>query len=209
MAAHGGVKNDSAKSEEQLRFKAAALVSRYAPTGIERIDKAGIDALGERAVLVDCRTHAEREVSIIPGALSREQFERDGGAEVALAQGRTVIPYCTVGLRSGNYALELKRRHEGLKVSNGEGIVQWSVEGGELVRPPGGERGGERTDRLHVFGPAFSVVREGIEPVTFGGGGAAGLLHMAREAIGRLAGVRSRPRPTGAGGEPRMAAPRG
>lgn len=167
------------REKEDLRARALALVSRYAPPGVATLHKAGVDALGPRALLVDCRTADERAVSTIPGAVSRDEFERGGGPAAALREGRCVVPYCTVGLRSGNYALDLQRRHGGLEVRNSEGILLWSIDGGGL------ECGGAPTSRLHAFGPEFAVVRRGVEPVLFGGGGLLGMLAVAREAAGR------------------------
>jgi rhodanese-related sulfurtransferase len=163
-------------------MRARALVEQFAPAGPVLVGKAGIDALGDRAVLVDCRTDAEREVSIIPGAVARGAFEAAGGARAALAAGKTVVPYCTIGYRSGNYALELARAHPALEVRNGEGIVPWALDGGALVRPADGAR----ASRLHAWGPQFGVVPDGVEAVFFDRRGEAGaVLGVVRDALRR------------------------
>jgi rhodanese-related sulfurtransferase len=52
--------------------------------------------------IVDVRTREERSVSIVPGAISAEEFEDhvDEHAE------RSILVYCTAGCRSGAYARE-------------------------------------------------------------------------------------------------------
>lgn len=52
------------------------------------------DPLG--IVLVDVRSQAEQAVSVIPGAITAQQYEV-GTDRYA---GKTVVPYCTVGGRS-------------------------------------------------------------------------------------------------------------
>lgn len=74
-----------------LKRRALELVSRCAPSGVSLVDKAGIDALGSGIVLVDCRTAAEHAVSMIPNAVSRDEFERMGSAEAALLAGCCVV----------------------------------------------------------------------------------------------------------------------
>jgi rhodanese-related sulfurtransferase len=105
-------------------------------------------------VVVDVRGDEEREVSMIPGALSREEFE-ERGAGLA---GREVVVYCTIGYRSGLYTRELVDR--GWKASNLRGsIVAWTHAGGDL------ERDGSSTRRVHVYGRKWNLVAEGYEAV--------------------------------------------
>jgi sodium/bile acid cotransporter 7 len=119
-----------------------------------------VEALKERLdgpeppVLVDVREDEEREVSMIPGAISREQFEarRD---ELA---GREVVTYCTIGYRSGLYTQKLI--DEDWKASNLRGsIVSWTHVGGDLVK------GDVPTRRVHVYGRKWNLVAEGYEAV--------------------------------------------
>ena len=110
--------------------------------------------LGPELVLVDVREPREREVSMLPGAISREQFDarRD---ELA---GRTVVAYCTIGYRSGRFADELRKA--GVDARNLKGsILAWSHAGLPLVA------GGEPTRRLHVYGADWDLAAEGYETV--------------------------------------------
>jgi hypothetical protein len=47
-------------------------------------------------VIVDVRTAAERKVSVIPGSIALEAYEKNRGAYA----GRTIVFYCTAGYRS-------------------------------------------------------------------------------------------------------------
>ena len=98
-------------------------------------------------VLVDVRAPRETAVSIIPGAITREAFERDP----VRYRGRLVIPYCTIGVRSGDWARRLAR--DGWRVRNYEGsILAWAAAGQPLVTPAG-----QPTRRLHTFNGDFDA----------------------------------------------------
>lgn len=105
-------------------------------------------------VLVDVRPEVERAVSMIPGAISSEEFE----ARASAFQDRQVITYCTIGYRSAIYARDLQA--EGFDVRNLEGsLLSWAHAEGELVNEAGPTR------RIHVFGPRWNLAPEGYEPV--------------------------------------------
>lgn len=109
-------------------------------------------ALGSAAppVLLDVRTEAERAVSVIPGAV----FDAD-----AIASGAEVIVYCTVGLRSGQTARQLRER--GINALNLRGgILAWLAAGGTLV-----DAQGVPTQRVHVYGRRWNAVPQGFEAV--------------------------------------------
>lgn len=108
----------------------------------------------EEVLLVDVRGDAERAVSTLPGAISQSDFE-------VLAEdigGRTVVAYCTIGVRSSRFAREMKQR--GIEVTNLNGsILAWTHAGGSLVAE------GQETHRLHVYGPRWDLAAEGYEGV--------------------------------------------
>lgn len=71
-------------------------------------------------VLVDVRSETETNIAIIPGAITREQFEMDREKYA----GRTVIAYCAVGGRSTAYATKLA--NQGVQVKNYKGsMLAW------------------------------------------------------------------------------------
>jgi sodium/bile acid cotransporter 7 len=105
-------------------------------------------------VIVDTRGDDERAVSMIPGALSQEEFE-ERREELA---GREVVTYCTIGYRSGLYTEKLVE--EGWTAFNLRGsIVSWTHVGGALVED------GAPTKRVHVYGRKWNLLADGYEAV--------------------------------------------
>lgn len=105
-------------------------------------------------VLVDVRTRGEREVSTLPGAISADDFD----ARLQEFAGRTLVAYCTIGLRSSDYVRKMRRR--GVDIVNLEGsVLAWTHAGGELYAR------GERTDRLHVYGRRWNLAADGYRTV--------------------------------------------
>jgi rhodanese-related sulfurtransferase len=142
----------AALAQAALAETPAATASRVVPT----IDTpelvallAGRDKPGATSdfVLVDVRSARETTVSVIPGAILLAEFERDA----ARHRGKLVIPYCTVGGRSGAYARKLAGA--GWQVRNYAGsILAWAGAGQPLVTPAG-----EPTRWLHAFNSRFDA----------------------------------------------------
>ncbi len=108
----------------------------------------------DELVLVDVRTAEEQAVSMIPGAISRDDFDADR----ARFAGSRIVAYCTIGARSGEFAAELQE--QGWKVRNLEGsILAWTHAGGELVGPDG------PTNKVHVHGRRWNLAADGYEAV--------------------------------------------
>jgi rhodanese-related sulfurtransferase len=98
-------------------------------------------------VLVDVRSDAEVNVSVIPGAITKSQFEKNS----QLYQNKTVIVYCTVGGRSGAYAKQLAEK--GVKVKNYQGsILEWVK--AEL---PVETIDGKPTNRVHTYSDRYRI----------------------------------------------------
>lgn len=105
-------------------------------------------------IVVDVRQPEEQKVSMIPGAISKEEFEARAGAPGEAI----VVTYCTVGYRSGLYAKEL--RQEGWEAFNLIGsILAWTHAGMPLVSSTG------NTKRLHVYGRTWDLAAAGYETV--------------------------------------------
>jgi len=140
--------------------KVETIASMYAGyrndfAGVPEVDAAELAALQERGdlVLVDVREPKERAVSIIPGAIPKEAFS----AEVA--EGKTVVAYCTIGYRSGEWAE--KQRAAGIDAKNFKGsVLAWSHAGGGFVTPEG-----EATQKVHVYGKLWDLLRHDYESV--------------------------------------------
>ncbi|MCA9493323.1 MAG: rhodanese-like domain-containing protein [Myxococcales bacterium] len=105
-------------------------------------------------LVVDVRPSSERQVSMLPGAVSLDDLTADPG----LLEGRTVVAYCTIGYRSGLWAAE--QRAAGVDARNlVAGVLGWSEAGGGFVDASG------PTSRVHVYGPTWDLLPEGYEAV--------------------------------------------
>jgi len=114
----------------------------------------GARLVDDDLVIVDVRTPAEREVSMIPGAITSETFE----AHPEDYRGETVVTYCTAGYRSGLYADKLRK--DDWKVLNLKGsLLSWSHAGMPLVHD------GEPTHRIHTFGPDWDLLAHDYQAV--------------------------------------------
>lgn len=106
--------------------------------GALRVD--GVDD-GKAFLLVDVRDANETAVSMIPGAITKADYERDRARYAA----HTIIPYCTVGYRSGKYTQKLIKR--GIDAVNFEGSIMGWVEAGQPLLTPDGKA----TRRVHTW----------------------------------------------------------
>lgn len=119
------------------------------------------DAINElnsgRLLFVDVRTTREMAVSMLPGAISKEEFLNNRN----LHQGKTIIAYCTIGYRSGLFAAEMEKN--GSMVYNlSAGILGWTHEGGKVYDSRG------IVKRIHVYGKDWDYAPEGFDTVMFG-----------------------------------------
>ncbi len=123
---------------------------------VPNIDVAeGRRLVGDGAVWVDVRTEEERGVSRIPGAIDAEDVQSDLDAW----RGKVLVAYCTVGVRSADWAAA--RRAEGLDVRNLEGsVMAWARAGLDFEGPDG-----QPTHRVHTWSPAFDWLPDGYEGV--------------------------------------------
>ncbi|MFQ6538245.1 MULTISPECIES: rhodanese-like domain-containing protein [Aphanothece] len=111
-------------------------------------------AEGKAIVLVDVREPRERAVSTLPGAISVEQFER----QKERYRSSLVVPYCTIGLRSGLYGRQLIQ--QGFRTRNLKGsVLAWAHAGLAL------EHGGRATRRVHVYSRGWNLLPRGYEAV--------------------------------------------
>jgi sodium/bile acid cotransporter 7 len=166
---------DAASRKKELDKLVVGLTSKFPlvphipPSAVK-----DLQATGTPVTLIDTRSKEEQEVSTIPGSLTIEEFER---REKDLSNTK-IIPYCTIGYRSSQYAGELRKR--GLDASNLEGsILAWTHEGLPLVTKDR-IRGREvPSKRVHVFSDQWKLQGEGYEPVVF----KYGMLSYAKTVI--------------------------
>lgn len=110
---------------------------------------------GREVILVDVRKPEEQAVSMIPGAITQQEFEQKQDS----LRGETIVTYCTAGYRSGLYAKDLQK--QGWQVLNLEGsLLAWTHAGGPLT-----DSQGEPTKHVHVYSADWSLEASDYDPV--------------------------------------------
>ncbi len=113
----------------------------------------------EAWMIVDVRYQYERDVSIIPGALTVAEFKVWIDEHPRECDERSIMVYCTAGCRSARYAKKL--RETGFQAFNlYGGVLAWALDGRTFVTS-----GGEVTRRAHVYSDDWSVLPPGYEAV--------------------------------------------
>jgi rhodanese-related sulfurtransferase len=116
-------------------------IPEISSTTLRQMMESSRPTVAKNFLLVDVRTPQERHVSVIPGAVDDQAFER----HLADYQHKKIIVYCTIGYRSGFYARTL--RDKGLDAYNlSEGILGWTHTDGRLL-----DSHGHSTRRVHVY----------------------------------------------------------
>ena len=101
-------------------------------------------------VLVDVRSPKEQSISMIPGAITAQQFEENQ----TQYWDRTVIAYCTVGVRSEHYARTLIASGQSA-LNFKDSILGWCAANYPLVTPDG-----KPTQRVHTYSARYKVSSE-------------------------------------------------
>ena len=149
----------TAMSNEEKLARIEEMTAGFRPqfADVPEVDAATLreDLARGAVVLVDVRSAKERATSMIPGAITTDEFQQRKN-ELA---GSSVVTYCTIGYRSSTYAQRLLK--DGWEVRNFHGsVLAWTHAGGELVDPEG-----KPTRRVHVFAERWSLTADGYEPV--------------------------------------------
>ena len=126
---------------------------------IEDISPQQAMAMLERnaVVFIDTRKPAERAVSALRDAVTKEEFLFNRDRYV----GKTAIAYCTISYRSGIFARDMATI--GINIANLQGgILAWTLEGGTVH-----DGRGEPTRQVHVYGDKWDYAPTGWESVKF------------------------------------------
>lgn len=108
-----------------------------------------------QVIFVDVREPAEQAVSMLPGAVTRQEFLRDP----TRYGNRTLVGYCTISYRSGLLAQELSRK--GIEMLNLRGgLLAWVHEGGPIE-----DSNGVETRRVHVYSKNWNFLPQGYDAV--------------------------------------------
>lgn len=102
----------------------------------------------EKWVIVDVRSQAEQNVSIIPNAINADKFE----SEHDQFKNHNILVYCTAGCRSGAYTQLLNKN--GFKAFNLKGgVLAWALEGKPFITLKG-----KKTYQVHVYGKKWNAL---------------------------------------------------
>ena len=152
--------NFAAQSDDWKQDKIATMYKKYAQefSKVEGITVEELQKLQHQAndlILIDVRSPTERKVSMIPGAITKDEFERN----LEQYKNATIVAYCTIGYRSGKYAE--KWRQQGVKILNLEGsLLAWSHVRGKLI-----DATGSITNKVHVFGRQWQLTADDYQPI--------------------------------------------
>ena len=146
------------KSDESKRAKIQKIYqsqrSRF--PGIKEITPEELKEMEstEDLTIVDTRTLAEQEVSMLPGAITAEEFQK----HPEQYKGTKVVAYCTVGVRSGMFVKNLEQTDWDAYNLMGA-ILGWTHVNGDLTSA------GCDTKRVHIHSPGMKLTAEGYEPI--------------------------------------------
>jgi len=147
-----------ALTDEEKRREVETMYENYKQDFPEVSDVSAEEALAltgkSMPVFVDVRDPAEQAVSMLPGAITEEEFLKNPEA----FRDRTVIGYCTISYRSGKLAQKLQKK--GIQMLNLRGgILAWLYAGGKIYRD------GMPTNQVHVYGKTWNLAPSGYEAV--------------------------------------------
>ena len=143
--------NDEKRAQiEAVYARSKRLFPEVPELTVEELDRLSTTT---SVVLVDVRADKEQRISMIPGAVTAQEFERFPDR----FRNETIVAYCTVGHRSGLYVKKLLS--QGWQAFNLKGaILAWTHAGRELVDDQGPTR------RVHVAGSKWSLEADGYDP---------------------------------------------
>ena len=133
-------------SQSAFHWATESIVVAPSVTALEIQDLLNDEKNADQFVIVDVRSKAETDVSMIPGALTKSEFESTAQEH----DGKTVIVYCTIGVRSGEYAASLNEK--GWDALNYEGsILDWCGNNFPLTLD------GVQTNQVHTYSRWYSA----------------------------------------------------
>jgi len=152
----GGAADDMSDTEKRAKIEAMYQNYKKDFPGVPDIEPAEAMRLMHegKALFIDVRGEKEQQVSMLPGAITENQFLKDPGRY----RDRTLIAYCTISYRSGKLAERLKAR--GITLFNLKGgLLAWVHAGGKVY-----DQNGE-TRRIHVYGRKWNLGPKDYEAV--------------------------------------------
>ncbi len=160
LAACGGAALPVAGADAARHERVVVMADGYAAgwPQLPKVDAAALHAGAlDEPVLVDCREAFEQDVSVLPDAVTRSDYEAQVAADPGAFGDRPVVVYCTIGYRSGEYAATLRQRGVDAYNLHG-GVLDWAHAGGGFVTPRG-----DATRAVHVYGHRWSLLPAGYD----------------------------------------------
>ncbi len=103
-------------------------------------------------ILVDIREKEEQQVSMLPGAITKEEFLKN----LDKYKDKKIITYCTIGYRSGKFA----EKYSKLNIYNLEGgVLAWSHFKGKFFKD------NKETKLVHVFSQEWDFLNSNYKAV--------------------------------------------
>jgi rhodanese-related sulfurtransferase len=140
-----------AQSDAEKQQRIEAMVNDFSSEfNVPEIDVFAVKKLllDKKRVIVDVRTAKERQVSMIPTAITQDQFEKNSEAY----RQENIVVYCTIGYRSSQYVKRWNK--QGFHMRNLRGsLLLWTHAGGDLV-----DSEGKPTRQVHVLGKKWNLV---------------------------------------------------
>jgi len=157
----GVVRGDRVPSDAERRETVYQMYSGYKKDFPNVRDISPQQAMGllqkNQVTFVDTRKPAEMAVSMLPGAVTEQDFLSRSGDY----RDRTIVSYCTISYRSGKFAA--KMADKGITVINLRGgILAWTLEGGKVY-----DQDGQEVKRIHVYGDTWDYAPDGYDTVKF------------------------------------------
>jgi rhodanese-related sulfurtransferase len=108
----------------------------------------------EKIILVDVRTPEGWKVSMIPEAITAREFEKN----MDRYKENKIIPYCTIGYRSGLYTQKLLKKNVNAFNLIG-GVLAWAFAEQKFVGSDGDSL------RVHVYDKKWNLLPQGYKAV--------------------------------------------
>ena len=124
------------------------LLSQYKDLTTISISEA--QKLEKKAIFIDTREYKEFKVSHIPNALFFGYNKPNWIILNNIPKSKTIIVYCSIGARSQNIGLKLKKRGYKNVMNLYGGFFQWSNEGLKMV-----DIKNNKTNKIHGYSPEW------------------------------------------------------
>jgi rhodanese-related sulfurtransferase len=117
--------------------------------GVEVV-KASELAKNQKIIFVDVRPIKEREISVIEGSISEDEFLKK--MDTLVHKELKIVAYCTIGHRSGKFAQRMNKK--GIPVANLYGGILGWIDSGKVVF----NVQGDETLKVHVYGADWNIL---------------------------------------------------